>query len=111
MNFEGLADAASGSIIVIFGEAFSILDLINPSNDPLPVKGVFDETLNQAVDTEIPVYIESPNILMRDEDSQGRLDKRKFQIRRESTSEVFKIVDLLRDEISTTRYILEKIDG
>ena len=110
-NFERLAQASSQSIIIGLGEPFEVLDSLENQVAPLPVRGVFDESLDQGLDAGIPVYIESPNVLMRDLDTQGRLDKRRHQIKRVGTNETFKIVDILRDETATARYMLEKIDG
>lgn len=107
--YSSYADTAFQSIAHLVGELFLIEDEFRPDADPIRVQGVFDETIVSSFEGDVPVLVFSPNVLFRNVDTGTVLeDRNRYTITRVSDMKRFIISDIDRDEVSTTRYLLEE---
>lgn len=102
---ENIFSAAAGSMIVGLGEPFTISDSRN--DNEIKAMGLFDESITETFGFATPIRIEQPSVLFKNSDTLGELSRKYNFILREGTGNLFRIVDLTRDEVVSVRYILQ----
>lgn len=107
-TFETYSDVSSKAMISAVGENFSVLD----SDDEviLELRGIFDTVFIETAEGDVPVRVRQTNVFFRNVDTGGTLSRRNHRIRRESNGQIFNILDIARDDVSTTNYFLEGDD-
>lgn len=110
-TFEYYSNASSKAIIGAVGEEFSVLNKNDPEEVVMELNGVYDTVFIKTVEGDVPILVRQTNVFFRDIDTGGTLSRRQHLIRRKSDGQVFNILDIARDDVSTTNYFLERNDA
>jgi len=108
-QFEAYSDVSSRTLSLLVGETFILSDSLGEQTDTT-IRGVFDRTIEVASEGDIPVRINQPNVTIRNVETNGPLlERSRWTLDRLDPETKYRIIDFNRDEVSTTRYILEEI--
>ena len=111
LSFDALADTAADTMLTALGVKFEVLV---GETVVYTVLGLFDDSVSQIYDGEVPVNIDKPSVWLMKRDTGGeRLRRNVHKLRRafDGSNEVYTIIDEIRDNNSTVRYVLEQESG
>ena len=100
-------NTAAGSQNTALGEDFQIISE-DEDVEEVYLRGIYSDTTTDVLDAEVAISISRPNVLFRDSDTSGQLDREIHKIKRLSTDVIFNIVEAQMDDIGVTLYYVEQ---
>lgn len=111
-TFSLYSDTASRSLVSLLGVPVTITDTVDDMRYTLTA--IYDDAYFDSFTAQVPVLLDKPSFLIRDEDiaeftDEYPLPRARYTIRNDNTDEVYRIINYERDDKSTVRYIVELI--
>ena len=106
-TFEVYSDAAYKAMSYTVGETITVTTGTGDDAVVRAIRGVWDEVITATTDTDVEVKIFQSNVILANKDTNGILARKDNMITRGELN--YRITDIDRDELTTTRYILEEV--
>ena len=106
------SDTASRTLISLLGVPIVITDTTDDTEYNL--KAIYDDAYFDSFDAQVPVLLDKPSFLIRDEDiatitDEYPLPRSQYTIKDVNANINYRIINYERDDKSTVRYVVEQI--